>query len=272
MRVFRKKRLYAALLIFQFIYVIQSVDAARYRDSCKSVIFSDSTKIRRLYGKRVHERVIPASTTKVMTALLVMERLDLDSYVTVSHNATLPQPSKIYVKAGEQYKVRDLLYAILLKSANDAAVVLAEAVSGSHWKFVQQMNQKAKEINAHHTRFANAHGLPSKEKQYTTAYDMYLIFRQAMKYPFFREAIKVKYKDIRTRGGRVVQLKSHNKMLFFDWKRPVYGKTGYTHAAGACFVGTIQKGNSTLIMALFHCKNRWEDIKSIVSIYGGISL
>jgi len=272
MRVFRKTKLYTVLLLFIFISASQSIAAKSYRNSCKSVIFSDSTKVKRLYGKRVHDRVIPASTTKIMTALLVMEHLPLDSYVTVSRNATLPQPSKIYVKQGEQYKVRDLLYAVLLKSANDAAVVLAEAVSGSHWKFVQLMNKKAKEINANHTRFTNANGLPTKEKQYTTAYDMYLIFRQALKHKFFRGAIKIKYKNIKSRAGRVVKLKSHNKMLFFDWRRPVYGKTGYTHAAGACFVGTIQKGGSTLIIALFKCKNRWTDIKNIIYTYGRIRL
>jgi len=271
MRIFRKHRIYALLWMLVFLFTARSV-AAKYSDTCRSVIFSDSTKVKRLYGKRVHDRVVPASTTKVMTALVVMEHLSLDSYVTVSQNATLPQPSKIYVKAGEQYKVRDLLYAVLLKSANDAAVVLAEAVAGSHWKFVQMMNTKAKALGARHTHFSNAHGLPSKEKQYTTAYDMYLIFRQALRYPFFNEAIKLKFKTIRSRNGREIALKSHNKILFYDWNKKIYGKTGYTRAAGACFVGTLQKGNSTLIIAVFDCKDRWVDIKNIISSYGGISL
>jgi D-alanyl-D-alanine carboxypeptidase (penicillin-binding protein 5/6) len=271
MSILRKQRIHALLWTLVFVLSAQTV-AAKYSDSCRSVIFSDSTKVKRLYGKRVHDRVIPASTTKVMTALLVMEHLSLDSYVTVSRNATLPQPSKIYVKEGEQYKVRDLLYAMLLKSANDASVVLAEAVAGSHWKFVQMMNAKAKAIGAKHTRFSNAHGLPSKEKQYTTAYDMYLIFRQALRYPFFGQAIKLKYKTIQSRAGREIALKSHNKILFNDWDRKIYGKTGYTHAAGACFVGTLQKGNSTLIIAVFNCKDRWSDIRNIVSSYGGVRL
>jgi len=105
-----------------------------------------------------------------MTALLVLEHLNLDEYVTVSKNATRPQPTKLYLKPGEKYKVRDLLYAIVLKSANDAAVVLAEAIAGTHWEFVVMMNKRAKEIGADHTRFANAHGLPTKkDPQYTTA-------------------------------------------------------------------------------------------------------
>lgn len=247
--------------------------AAAFQPRCKSVIFSDSTKVKRLFGKNVHGRVIPASTTKVMTALVVLDKMSLDSYVTVSDRASRAQPSKAYLKPGEQYKVRDLLYAILLSSSNDAAIVLAEGVAGSEWKFVQMMNQKAKQIGAKHTKFANASGLPTKKTtQYTTAYDMYLIFRKALTKPFFKEAIKLKYKTITSRGGRKISLKTHNKILFMNWARNVYGKTGYTHAAGACFVGTLQKGGSTLIIAVFNCQKRWDDIKNTISAYAGLKL
>lgn len=240
--------------------------------SCRAAIFSDSTRVKRLYGKSVHLRLYPASTTKVMTALLVLEKLPLNKIVRVSQRATSPQPSKLYVKEGEQFKVRDLLYAILMGSANDASVVLAEAVSGTEWQFVQLMNKRAKEIGAKNTKFANSHGLPSKTKQYTTAYDMYLIFRQALKHPVFKEIIKIKYKTIYSQGGRKFSLKSHNRILFNDWGRKVYGKTGYTRQAGACFVGTLQKGKSTLIMALFNCPSRWYDIKHLVQSYAGLPI
>ena len=245
----------------------------KYQISARAAIFSDSTKVKRLYGKSVHTKVLPASTTKVMTALVVMQHLPLDRYITVSKRATQVQPTKADLVPGEKYKVRDLLYAILIKSANDASVVLAEAVAGSEQKFVGMMNKKAKQIGAKHTRFANSHGLPSaKGTQYTTAYDMYLIFRKALKYPFFRSAIKYKYRVIRSDKGRKIKLKSHNKILFFNWKKKIYGKTGYTKAAKSCFVGTIQKGKSTLIIAVFGCSRRWTDIKHIVSYYGGIAL
>jgi len=245
---------------------------SKYNVTCKSVIFSDSTKVKRLYGKRVHDRVFPASTTKVMTALVVLERLRLDQYVTVSSKATQAAPTKLYFKPGERYKVRDLLYAILIKSANDASIVLAEAVAGSEKKFVQLMNARAKKLGAKHTKFANSNGLPTKVIQYTTAYDMYLIFRKALKNSFFREAIKHKYKTITSKDGRAIKLKTHNKILFKDWNRKIYGKTGYTRVAKACFVGTLQKGKSTLIIAVFGCPRRWDDIKHVVSRYGGIPL
>ncbi|MCK5083304.1 MAG: D-alanyl-D-alanine carboxypeptidase [Candidatus Omnitrophica bacterium] len=261
-----------ACLILIAVPSISSFAAKKHKVTCKSVIFSDSTKVKRLYGKGVHDRVFPASTVKVMTALVVLDRLKLDDYVTVSSNATKAQPTKLYLKPGEKYKVRDLLYAILIKSANDASIVLAEAVAGSHWKFVQMMNAKARKIGAKHTKFSNSNGLPSKASQYTTAYDMYLIFRKALRYSFFRDAIKYKYKTITSKAGREIKLKSHNKILFMDWKKKIYGKTGYTRAARACFVGTIQKGRSTLIIGVFGCPNRWADVKHIISYYGGISL
>lgn len=262
-----------ACLVLLFSSPLSSFAARKkHKVTCKSVIFSDSTKVKRLYGKRVHDRVLPASTAKVMTALVVLERLELDEYITVSSRAVGVQPTKLYLKPGERYKVRDLLYAILIKSANDASIVLAEAVAGSEKKFVKMMNARAKKMGAKHTRFANSNGLPTKATQYTTAYDMYLIFRKALKHSFFKGAIKHKYKTISSKSGRKIKLKSHNKILFKGWKRKIYGKTGYTRAAKACFVGTVQKGDSTLIIAVFGCPNRWEDIKHVVSRYGGISL
>ena len=245
---------------------------AGYSISAESVIFSDSTRVKRLYGKAVHNKVLPASTTKVMTALVVLERLPLDKVITVGKNATLVQPTKLYLKPGEKFKVSELLHAILIKSANDASVVLAEAVAGSEKKFVDLMNEKAKRIGARHTKFANSHGLPSKTKQYTTAYDMYVIFLEALKHPFFKKAISYKYKTISSVEGRKFKLKSHNKLLWKDWKKTIRGKTGYTKAAKACFVGYLTKGKSTLIIAIFGCTRRWDDIKHIVSRYGRISL
>ncbi len=277
MRINNNKNLLIFGLIAAFVFVSYSADARskrrNYNVTCKSVIFSDSTKVKRLYGKNVHGKVLPASTAKVMTALIVLENLPLDRYITVGKNATKVQPTKINVAPGEKYKVKDLLYAILIKSANDVSVVLAEAVAGSEKNFVKLMNKRAKEIGANHTKFANSHGLPTKKiSQYTTAYDMYLVFRKALKHAFFKQAIKYKRKVIISKSGRKISLRSHNKILFKDWKRDIYGKTGYTRAAKACFVGTLQKKDSTLIIGVFGCPNRWDDIKHIVSKYGGVAL
>lgn len=275
-RIERKKfkiKIFFLLLLLGLIFQPSVSAAKRQQVSCKSVIFSDSTKGKRLYGKNVQAKVLPASTTKVMTALVVLERLSLDKYVGVSSMATGVEPSKIYLKPGEAYKVKDLLYAALISSANDASVVLAEAVAGSEEKFVELMNARARKLGARHTKFANANGLSVKNRvQYTTAYDMYLIFKEALKYDFFRTAIKYRYKTIFSKEGRKISFTNHNKILFKGWKEKIYGKTGYTRAAEACFVGTLERGKSTFIIAVFGCDQRWDDIKYIVSRYGGVPL
>lgn len=240
-----------------------------YSLSAKSALLSNVSRNQQLFGKNIHRRVHPASTTKVMTALLVLEHLSLNAIVSVPSAAVNVQPSQIDLAAGEGYKVSDLLYALLLNSANDASIVLAQAVSGSEEKFVKLMNARARQLGAAHTRFANSNGLPSpRRRQYTTAYDMALIFKEAMKHSFFKKAINTSYKTIYSQAGRKIPLKSHNKMLFTKWGDHIYGKTGYTKAARACFIGYTMKGKDTFIIAVFGCSRRWEDIQYIMRRYG----
>jgi serine-type D-Ala-D-Ala carboxypeptidase (penicillin-binding protein 5/6) len=246
---------------------------AGYRGvSADSALLFSENGWQKYYARDIHEKVLPASTTKVMAAIIVLERKRLDDIVTVSESATRVLPSKIDIKPGEKYRVRDLLYAALLSSSNDATVALAEAVAGSEAKFVQLMNDRARRLGAKNTLFANAHGLPSDRPQYTTAHDMFLMFREALKKQFFREAIKIKYITIHSEGDRKIHLKSHNNALFKGWKKNVYGKTGYTTAAKACFVGYVEKGKEILIIAVFGCSRRWDDVKYILEHYGGVDL
>ena len=275
----RKLRIvsWVVLLLFVVNFILPSEVFAKKRKSsgqisARAAIFSNSTAVKRYYGKNVNLRVPPASTTKVVTALLVLERLPLDQIVTVGPRVVGIQPSVINLRPGEKFTVRDLLFALLLNSANDASVVLAEAVSGSESQFVQLMNQRAKQLGAHNTKFVNSNGLPSRYTQYTTPYDMYMMFRAALENDFFKKAIKVRYHKISSLGGREVLLKSHNKILLTSWKQKIYGKTGYTRAAQSCFVGYLMKGNDVCIIAVFGCTRRWQDIKYIVERYGGIDL
>ena len=237
-----------------------------------SAMVWDVTNNQYRYARNIDRQIFPASTTKVMTVLLALERLSLDQYVTVNENATKVQPTKLDARPGEQYKVRDLIYAMLLKSANDAAVVLAEAVAGSQSQFVALMNQRAVQLGALHTHFANAHGLPSDGVQYSTARDMGLIFKEAYKNPFFRQAITFKYRIIYSKDGRRSFLKTHNKALFLNWHKDIYGKTGYTREAQSCFVGTFNNNNNLYIVDVFGCHKRWEDLKYIVEHYTGANL
>lgn len=243
-----------------------------YQVTAHSALLWDPFNHQRLFDLGADREVFPASTTKVLTAILVLDNLPLDNYVTVSEHATQVPQTKLGLRAGESYRVRDLLYGLILKSANDAAVVLAEAVAGSEGKFVDMMNARAKQIGAMHSHFANPHGLPSPGPQFTTASDMALIFTQALRNDFFRQAITLKYLVISSRDGRRCFLKSHNKTLFLNWKRHVFGKTGYTIEAQSCFVGYIPRGNDILIIAVYGCRRRWTDMKFILEHYGHIEL
>ncbi len=240
--------------------------------TARSALIWDASHNRYYFAKNIEERIYPASTTKVMTVLLALEKLPLDQYVTVSRKATQVPPTKLDFRPGEQYRVQDLIYACLLKSANDAAGVLAEAVAGSEGKFVDMMNQKAWALGARHTHFANPHGLPSPGNQYTTAMDMAIILKEAIKNPFFERAITFKYRILYSKGGRRHFLKSHNKSLFLNWKQNVFGKTGYTREAQSCFVGYVKKGQNLFIVDLFGTHKRWEYLKWIMEHYAGINL
>ncbi len=248
--------------------------AAPYRVSANAALLFEESGWHKYYSRNIEKKVFPASTTKLMTALIVLQRKRLNDIVTIGPRALRALPSKIEVRVGEKYRIRDLLYAILLNSANDASVALAESVAGSEEAFVDLMNKRARQLGAKNTLFANSHGLPSDTPQYTTAHDMFLIFREALKNEFFREAIKIRTMSIHSQGGRQVFLKSHNKSLFKGWKESVYGKTGYTRAAQACFVGRVVKGRKKMIVAVFGCpgSTRWDDVKHIIEKYGGVDL
>lgn len=237
-----------------------------------AALLMDTKNNKYYYAYHIDRRVFPASTTKILTCLIALEKLSLDQYVTVSAKATNVPPTKLNLQAGEQYRVGDLIYAALLKSANDAANVLAEGVAGSQAEFVKMMNAKAAAIGATHSHFANAHGLPSEGAQYTTARDMMVIFREALKNPYFRKVISFKYRILYSKDGRRFFLKSHNKSLFLNWKRDVLGKTGYTRQAQSCFVGFFTKDGHEYIVAVFGCSKRWEDIKFIIERYAKIDL
>lgn len=242
-----------------------------YHLTANTALLWDPAHNQRYFDLGADREVFPASTTKVLTALLVLENLSLDKLVTVSQHATQVPQTKLGLRAGESYRVRDLLYGLILQSANDAAVALAEAVAGSEGKFVDMMNARARQIGAMHSHFANPHGLPSQGPQFTTASDMALIFNQALKNDFFRQAITFKYLVICSKDGHRCFLKSHNRSLFLNWKRHVFGKTGYTIEAQSCFVGYIPKGNGILIIAVYGCRKRWTDMKYIIERYGRIN-
>lgn len=200
----------------------------------------------------------PASTLKVMTAMYVVEHLKMEDKVTISATAAAAPPSKIKVKPGEVYTVRELLYALLLSSANDAARALAEKVSGSEEEFAHQLTRQVRQWGAYRTTLATANGLPA-DNQYSTAQDLALLFRQAMADPELAKIMNTKYYNIQ--GDR--ELRNHNRFLFTT-PLAVAGKTGYTRASKHTYVGMFKNGNQAIIIAMMGSKQKWADLRPLI--------
>lgn len=231
----------------------------------RAAVVMDSATGRVLYAKNPELRLMPASTTKLMTALVVIEKANLTEVVTVSRRAANTAPTRAGLKAGDKVTIETLLYAALMKSANDAAVALAEAVAGSEEEFVQLMNRKALAIGANDTHFINANGLPGKG-QYITAYDLSKIMRHAIKYPVLKAILGTRITEISTETGKTMFIKNTNKLLWSD-EDLLGGKTGYTNQAGHCFVCAGERANETLIVALLGSPRRdllWKETEALM--------
>lgn len=235
-----------------------------------SAVLLDLNTNRIIYSKTPHQQRAPASTTKILTAMVVMDSLSLDRVITIPKFAESVEPSKVYLRAGERYTVRDLLRATLISSANDAAEVLAIAAAGSREGFARKMNAKARSLGAKKSNFIRASGLPAP-RQISTAYDMALIIKNAERYPFVVSTMKERTRTIRSLNGRAIHLRNHNKMLWRD-HREVVGKTGWTRSAQHCFVGHIQAFNRKILIAILGSRSLWRDIKKLVDSQFGFSL
>lgn len=214
-----------------------------------------------LYEKEKDKQQFPASTTKIMTALLTLENKELDEVVTISHDASYTEGSRIYLLEGEKVTIEQLLYAMLLESANDAAIALAEAVGGSVEAFADMMNARAEELGAENTHFETPNGLPN-DNHLTTAYDLALIAKEAMKNETFRKIVSTESYEIPATElqPEVRHINNTNKLLvssssvYVDGKKRPYKydgilgiKTGYTKAAQSCLVAAAERDGMEII-------------------------
>ncbi len=243
------------VVIFSLFTLHSSLSVAQAVEirSKAAVVMEESTG-RVLYGKNPNLKLPPASTTKLVTAMVVLDRMNLDDVVIISEKAANVSPIKADFRPNERVTVKTLLYAALIRSANDAAVALAEAVAGSEHDFVELMNQKVLSLGISDSRFANASGLPGGE-QYTTVYDLSRIMKRAMRYRTIRDIINTKAGFVATEDGRSIFLKNINKLLWSD-DSMLGGKTGYTRKAGHCFVSAGEHANDVVIVAVLGAPNR----------------
>jgi len=197
--------------------------------------------------------------------MIAIDRLGLNKVVRVPRVVRSIPPSKVYLRPGERYKVRDLIKAMLIRSANDAAAVLALATAGSRKSFAELMNQKARSIGCKHSNFVRPNGLPARG-QVTTAYDMALISRAATEYDFIIETMERKHARIQSASGRRIALKNSNRLLWQP-KYNVLGKTGFTRRARHCFVGIVESRSGHLFVSVLGSRSRkslWRDVRQVV--------
>lgn len=231
---------------------IQKNIERKYIDTvASSVIVEDYNSGRVLWEKNSEELIYPASITKIMTAIIVLEKVDdLNKVVTISENASGYNFSNIFFKINDRITVGDLLKAALVVSNNNATIALAEFVSGSEKEFVKLMNQKAKELGAFNTNFENTNGLDSDNPGHrTTAKDLIKIARYCMENPAFRELVALKEADIYI-NGKKISIQNTNILLDNDYIRGI--KTGYTNNAGFCLLTYSNKNDIELLSVVLN--------------------
>jgi D-alanyl-D-alanine carboxypeptidase len=216
------------------------------------IVIDDNDSV--LYAKNPSAKLPPASTVKLVTAMVALDRLDPATQVKVSRTAASVRSIKPRLLANDELTVSDLLHLALMKSINSAAVALAETAGGSEDAFVALMNQKAQEIGANDTHFVTASGLP-KGKQYTTARDLTIILKKALTYPLIKEIIGKKEWLVKTAAGRELYLENTDDLL---WSRSnmVGGKTGFTRGARHCFVGAMDTEKGLIFTAVLGARSR----------------
>ena len=238
----------------------------KLRISADSAVLIDWNTGRILYAKAANQPRPMASTTKIMTGLLVLEKGNLSDVVTVSRRAASTPGSSMNIRGGEKLTLERLLYGVLMRSGNDASVAVAEHIAGTEAAFVAMMNARARTLGAYHTQFRNPHGLTAPG-HYSTAYDLALMARAALTNPNFANIVATREKlFVTAEEQRQVTLRNTNRLLWsFEGADGV--KTGTTSAAGKCLVASATRGDEKLIAVVLHSSDRYGDAAKLLT-YG----
>lgn len=252
------KKAFSLFFALLFALTLFPASSLASTDTAKSACVMNAVTGELVFEKNSRERMPMASTTKIMTALVALENSALNEVVTVSQNAASQEGSSMYAKAGEQFYMEDMLYALMLASGNDAAMAIAEHIGGgSQDAFVDMMNKKAWSLGAADTSFCNPSGLPN-DYHFTTAADLALITQAAMKNGSFRKIVATRARTAWAINGdrSAHELYNHNKLLnIYDGAIGV--KTGYTEKAGRCLVSAAKRDNMTFIAVTLGDNDDW---------------
>lgn len=264
-----KKALFCGVFFFFGFFLTCPALAVEPELTARAAILMDARTGRVLFAKNPYEQLPQASTTKITTAILALEKGRLEDQVVVSQYAAETPESSIWLEAGEVLSLDELLYALMMQSANDAATAIAEHVGGSEANFVEMMNQKAQELGCLHTHYENPHGLHAAG-HYTCAYDLALLARHAYTYPEFRQIVTTERKVLPWLGklwSRVL----YNKNRLVAGPAAYSGadgvKTGYTKEAGSCLVGSATRDGWQLIAVVLNSPPMYNEVKMLLD-YG----
>ena len=249
------------ILVVIISFLLCSTNIYASTSTAYEYILMDANTGRILAGKNYNTPALIASITKIMTCVLAIESKKLDETITVTDIINESYGSGIYIEIGEEISLRNLLYGLMLRSGNDAALMISEYVGGSVEKFVNLMNNKAKEIGMTKTKFVNPSGLDNSDSgNFSTAYDMALLTKYAMQYKEYRNIVKTKSYTVKTNKKTYVW-KNKNKLLSEEYITG--GKTGYTEKAKRTLVSTASSDNMNLIVVTIRDSDDWNTHKSL---------
>ena len=256
--------LLAGILLSSLSLLLINVVNAEIYSSAKASCVIETSSRRVLYFNNKDKKLAMASTTKIMTAITAIENCeDLDEKFEISPKAVGIEGTSLYLRKGDVFSTRDLLYALMLISGNDASVAIAEHIGGSTSEFVTMMNDLAKKLGAKNTHFANTHGLDA-DGHYTTAYDLALITEYALENETFKDIVSTKNIKITNGEGENRYLKNKNKLLFrLDGCIGV--KTGFTNDAGRCLVSAIERDGVRYVCVVLNCGPMFEESEALLN-------
>ena len=255
----------SVLLMLLVVLMPAAAASESFTVEAKAAVLIDGASGRVLFAQNANERLPMASTTKIMTAIIALENSRMGEIVTASKNASGVEGSSIYLSVGEELSMEHMLYGLMLRSGNDAAVAIAEHVAGSVDAFVEMMNAKAKELGAN-ARFVNPHGLPA-EGHAASALGMALIMRSALTIPDFRTITGTTRKVIPWVGNEYSRVLENKNKLLTTYEGATGGKTGYTTEAGRCLVFSAKRDGLELIGVVLSCPT-WFDTATALLDYG----
>lgn len=251
------KKIIIFLTILIFLTIPIKTSALGESASCYILMDMDTNRV--IMGKNIHSQRLIASITKIMTAVLAIESNRLDETIIVDESILKSYGSGIYIQVGEELTLRDLVYGLMLRSGNDAALMISSFISGSEEKFVERMNAKAKEIGMKNTLFNNSSGLDNEKGNYSTAYDMAILTSYAMDYQEYKNIVKTKKYTLKTNYKTYIWY-NKNKLLEEDYITG--GKTGFTEKAKRTLVTTASKDGMNFVVVTLNDGNDWNTHKS----------